>query len=126
MILVTKQLMKTYDSLQVTALTIIMGTVWLVLGTELFQPLRFRFSTGTWVAVAAQGMLATTAAYLLWNWGLARVPASRAGVFLNLEPLVGTLLGVLILHESLGPRAILGGLMIIASALYFTGRSKQA
>jgi drug/metabolite transporter (DMT)-like permease len=41
--------------------------------------------------VIAQGILGTTAAFLLWNWGLARVAAARAGVFLNLEPLVRAL-----------------------------------
>jgi hypothetical protein len=36
------------------------------------------------------------------------VSAARAGVFLNLEPLVGKLLGLMILHESLGTSGIAG------------------
>ncbi|PYX05865.1 MAG: hypothetical protein DMG88_20155 [Acidobacteria bacterium] len=52
--------------------------------------------------------------------GLARVPAARAGVFLNLEPLVGTLLGVVILGESLGVFGVLGGAMVLFAAAYFS------
>ena len=119
-ILITKRLMEKYDSLQITASMIVLGTIFLVLWVMLSQPWRFPFSPETWTALAAQGLFATAGAYLLWNWGLARVPASRAGVFLNLEPLTGALLGVFVLHETLGITAILGGAMIIGSAVYFS------
>jgi drug/metabolite transporter (DMT)-like permease len=92
MMLITKRLISEYGSLPVTAAMIITGTVILLVWIEATHPLRFHFSSGVWLAVIAQGLLATTAAYGFWNWGLARVPAARAGVFLNLEPLVGTIL----------------------------------
>jgi drug/metabolite transporter (DMT)-like permease len=123
-ILITKRLMERYDSLQITASMIVLGTIFLVSWVMLSQPWRFRFSPETWTALAAQGIFATAAAYLLWNWGLARVPASRAGVFLNLEPLTGALLGVFVLDETLGTTAILGGAMIIGSAVYFSWPTK--
>jgi drug/metabolite transporter (DMT)-like permease len=69
--------------------------------------------------------LATAGAYLCWNWGLAHMPAARAGVFLNLEPVVGTLLGMSLLHERLGSMAVLGGLLIISAAVYFSLRPHQ-
>jgi len=53
------------------------------------------------------------------------VPAARAGIFLNLEPLVGTLLGVFITGESLGALGILGGALILFAAAYFS-RPKAA
>ena len=80
----------------------------------------FHFAWKMWSAAAAQGLLATAGAYLTWNWCLARLPASRAGVFLNLEPLVGSILGVGLLHESLGLAAMLGGAMILGPAIYFS------
>lgn len=123
MILTTKRLMAEYDSLQVTAAMIILGTALLLVWVEVSHPARFHFSARAWIAVAAQGILATTLAYVLWNWGLARVPVSRAGVFLNMEPLVGAILGVTFLHESLGVLALLGGAMIIGSAVYFSRRT---
>jgi drug/metabolite transporter (DMT)-like permease len=121
-ILVTKRLVDTHDSLQVTAAMIVVGTLFLLAWAAFRQPLRFRFSPSVWAAVAAQGLLATAGAYLFWNWGLARVAASRSGVFLNLEPIVGTILGLLILHERLRLTAAFGAGLTIASAIYFSRR----
>ena len=122
MILISKRLMADYGSLQVTAAMLIIGTLILLAWTEFTHPVRTHFSTRVWLAVIAQGVLATTGAYVFWNWGLARVPAARAGVFLNLEPLIGTILGVVILHERLGTFGILGGALILISAAYFSRR----
>lgn len=123
MILISKRLMTEYGSLQVTATMLLIGTVILLVWTEATHPVRIHFSVRVWLAVIAQGFLATTGAYVFWNWGLARIPAARAGVFLNLEPLIGTLLGLAILHERLGTVGILGGLMTLSSAAYFSRRS---
>jgi len=61
------------------------------------------------MALAASGILCTATTTLLWNWGMTQVPASQAGVLLNMEPLMGSLLGVLVLHERLGGLRTLGG-----------------
>lgn len=125
-ILLSKHLLRKYGPVEITVWMILIGTGLLVLWSEAVDPLRFHFSPEIWAAAAAQGLIATAAAYLCWNWGLARVPASRAGVFLNLEPLVGTCLGVAILHEVLGAMALLGGAMILGPAVYFSRRSNPA
>ena len=48
---------------------------------------------------------------------MTQVPASKAGVLLNMEPLIGSLLGVFALGERLGPMAWVGGTMILGAAL---------
>ena len=73
-----------------------------------------------WLAVAASGLLCTAAATLLWNWGIHHVPASRAGVFLNIEPAVGAILGVEVLGDRLGAGTWIGGALIIAAAVVLT------
>jgi drug/metabolite transporter (DMT)-like permease len=80
-----------------------------------------------WLAVAGSGLLCTAAATLLWNWGIHHVPASRAGVFLNIEPAVGAILGVEVLGDRLGPGTWIGGALIIAAAVVLTttGRGEQ-
>jgi drug/metabolite transporter (DMT)-like permease len=80
-----------------------------------------------WLAVAASGLLCTAAATLLWNWGIHHVPASRAGVFLNIEPAVGAILGVELLGDRLGAGTWIGGALIIAAAVVLTatGRGEQ-
>jgi drug/metabolite transporter (DMT)-like permease len=77
-----------------------------------------------WLALAASGLLCTATTTLLWNWGLTQVPASQAGVLLNLEPLMGSLLGVFVLGERLGTTAWIGGGLILAAAVTLTTQSK--
>jgi len=120
-ILISKRLMRRYSALMVTAFVFWIGTILLaavVVATSGVPSLHY--STRAWVAVAVQGFLATASATVLWNWGLKRVPASQAGIFVNLEPLVGAILGVWLLHEALGIMALAGGALIIGGAVYFS------
>ena len=97
-ILLSKKLMETHSPPVVTAYTILSGSamlvVWVV-GSWLAAPLRHEnvtpppfahVSMSAWAALAASGLLCTATTTLLWNWGIHHVPASRAGVFLNIEP----------------------------------------
>ena len=83
-------------------------------------------SLKAWGALAASGLLCTASTTLLWNWGMTRVPASQAGVLLNIEPLMGSVLGVAILHEHLGGLGYVGGAMIVLAALTLTRSSTPA
>jgi len=84
-----------------------------------------RVSTKAWLALAISGILCTATTTLLWNWGIHHVPASRAGVFLNIEPALGSILGVELLGEKLGPFAWLGGALILAAAITLTTLGQQ-
>jgi drug/metabolite transporter (DMT)-like permease len=120
-ILLCKRLIVTYAPSVITAMVMITGTILLdawVLTTSGAPPIHL--STRAWVALAAQGLCATTIATLLWNWGVAHVPASEAGVFVNLEPALGAVLGVLILGETLGWTGLAGGALIIGAAVAMT------
>jgi drug/metabolite transporter (DMT)-like permease len=136
-ILLSKKLMRTHSPPLVTAYTILAGTVMLavrVLGPWLLNPLTranlapppfAHVSTTAWVALAISGLFCTATTTLLWNWGIHHVPASRAGVFLNLEPALGAWLGVQLLGEHLGPYAWAGGGLILAAAITLTTRGHQ-
>ena len=120
-ILISKRLMRHHSAVMVTAYvywigTLILGAV--VISTSGIPPVHY--SSRAWIAVAEQGLIATASTTLLWNWGLKRVPASQAGIFVNLEPLVGAILGVVVLHEVLSRTALLGGAMILGAAVYFS------
>ena len=126
-ILFNKQLMKRHSHLTVTAYGIACGTAmlipWVLLAHGL--PPVAHVSWKAWGALAASGVLCTATTTLLWNWGMTQVPASQAGVLLNIEPLMGSLLGVLVLGERLGATAWLGGGMILGAAMTLTTRSQQ-
>jgi drug/metabolite transporter (DMT)-like permease len=125
-ILFNKQLMERHSHIVVTAYGLAAGTLMLMV----YVPLRYGMppvagvSVKAWLALAGSGVLCTAATTLLWNWGMTQVPASQAGVLLNMEPLMGSLLGVLVLGERLGPSAWAGGGLILAAAVTLTTRSK--
>jgi len=126
-ILISKRLMRRHSAVMVTAIVFWVGTVLLaaVVITTSGVP-SLRYSIRAWIAVAEQGLFATATTTVLWNWGLKRVPASQAGIFVNLEPLVGAILGVSLLHENLGIMALAGGALIIAGALYFSYKPENS
>ena len=73
---------------------------------------------GTVAAVAALVVLGTILPFALYAIGQARVPAELAGAFVNLEPLVGAMIGAAVFHDAfgtgqaLGSAAILGGILL--------------
>jgi drug/metabolite transporter (DMT)-like permease len=125
-ILMNKQMMERHNHLTVTVYGLMLGTVMLTV----IMPFRYGMppvhgvSWKAWAALAASGVLCTATTTSLWNWGMTQVPASQAGVLLNMEPLLGSLLGVFVLSEKLGPSAWAGGGLILASAITLTTQSK--
>ena len=125
-ILFNKRLVERHSPVVVTAYGLLLGTLMLMV----WVPLRYGMppvtgvSLKAWLALAGSGVLCTASTTLLWNWGMTQVPASQAGVLLNMEPLIGSLLGVLVLGERLGPSAWIGGTLILAAAVMLTTRSK--
>jgi drug/metabolite transporter (DMT)-like permease len=136
-ILLSKKLMLTHSPVVVSAYTILSGTLMLlvcVFGRMIanpwiahkVQPPPFTgISLNAWAALAIGGLACTATTTFLWNWGIHHVPASRAGVFLNIEPALGSILGVKLLGEHLGPFAWAGGALILAAAIVLTTRGHQ-
>lgn len=137
-ILFSKKLMERHSPPVVTAYTILAGTAMLsiwILVPELVKPwipngsrpMPFaHISSTAWIALAISGLACTATTTFLWNWGIHHVPASRAGVFLNIEPALGSFLGVRLLGEHLGPHAWLGGGLILGAAIALTSRGHDA
>jgi drug/metabolite transporter (DMT)-like permease len=125
-ILLNKSLMERHSAIVVTAYGLLLGTMMLTLWVPLVygMPPVASVSLRAWLALAASGVLCTATTTLLWNWGMTQVPASQAGVLLNMEPLIGSLLGVFVLGERLGPSAWIGGGLILVAAITLTTRSK--
>ena len=125
-ILLNQRLMKTHSPLVITAYGVFSGTAMMaawVLVVDGAPPVR-GISPGVWLALASSGVLCTATTTLLWNWGIHHVPASRAGVFLNIEPALGSVLGVKLLGDQLGPLTWVGGVLIIGAAVVLTARGE--
>ena len=118
-ILCNKSLVARHSPVVVTGYGMAIGTLMLLVWVPLTSgmPPVHGISRTAWLALVASGLLCTATTTLLWNWGMTHVQASHAGVLLNAEPLIGSLLGVLLLHETLGPTGLLGGVLIHVDAV---------
>lgn len=63
------------------------------------------------------GVISTSIAFLLWNRGLQMLNASSGGVFFFVQPVVGTLLGWLILGETISITFWVGSVLILLGVL---------
>ena len=74
------------------------------------------------------GIVCTGLAYILWNQGLAALPASNCSALYPVQPLTSTVMGVLFFKESVGLPFALGTACIIAGelvCLLYKSREKE-
>lgn len=82
------------------------GMDWSVLGWE------------AWAAILYSGFLSTGVAYVLWNYGIVHVGASRTAVYANLLPAVAIVVAVFWLGEGVTLPQVLGGLLVVGGVLW--------
>ncbi|MEX0980116.1 MAG: EamA family transporter [Gemmatimonadota bacterium] len=113
----TRNLIRTYGSLQVTAWTLWAGTVGIVLfGVPSLAAAGLSgVSGGAWAGVLYAGALAVGLAYSLWNRGIGRLGSARTSVYSNLVPVVALVAAWLWLSEVPAPMQITGALVILGS-----------
>jgi drug/metabolite transporter (DMT)-like permease len=70
---------------------------------------------GVWVALALTALAATALAFVVQTWAQAHLSPTRAALVMTTEPVFGGLFAVLIGGEHLGPRTVLGALLVLAA-----------
>ena len=70
---------------------------------------------GVWLLVLYIAVAATAGPYLLNAYAISKVPASVVAIYIYLQPIIGFVLAILFLRESIGPA------FITATALVFAG-----
>jgi drug/metabolite transporter (DMT)-like permease len=63
-------------------------------------------------------VFSTACGFLLWNRGLQMLNASSGGLFFFFQPVVGTLLGWLVLGENIGITFWIGSILILTGVLF--------
>jgi drug/metabolite transporter (DMT)-like permease len=71
-----------------------------------------------WGGVLYLGIVSTACGFLLWNRGLQMLNASSGGLFFFFQPVVGALLGWLILGENIGITFWIGSILILTGVLF--------
>jgi drug/metabolite transporter (DMT)-like permease len=69
------------------------------------------------LAVLALTVVGTVVPFTLFASGQRHVSTKVAGAFLNLEPLVGVLIGIIAFGDPVGPRQLLGGAAVLGGIL---------
>lgn len=68
-----------------------------------------------WVSVIGLAVVATAVAYLIQTWAQARVPATAVAVVLTLEPVFAGIFGVLLHHDDLTGRILVGAGLVVGA-----------
>jgi drug/metabolite transporter (DMT)-like permease len=71
-------------------------------------------SAESWIKVVYLGLMASGAAFVVYNIALRELDATAVGVWMNLVPIVGMLAAVIFLGESLNPWQIAGAVVALA------------
>ena len=112
-----KALLVKHSPLLITAATIAGSTIfWIpIAGGDILFGGWHPLSLTAWLSVGWLALMSTVIAYFAWFKGLATVDGSAAASTLFIQPLLGTVLAIVLLHDQLLPTTIVGGILIIAS-----------
>ncbi|MEH7494749.1 DMT family transporter [Neobacillus niacini] len=122
MSVLVKRLPSDYSQIVVTTYSILVALI--VLTPFVLPRLHaIKFSELThpaiWGGLLYLGIVSTAGGFLLWNRGLQMLNASSGGIFFFFQPVVGTLLGWLILGEKIGVTFWIGSILIL-TGVFFT------
>jgi drug/metabolite transporter (DMT)-like permease len=119
-----KPYLKRYSPLQFTACAIWFGTLFLLIfAPGLAQQLPTAAPDAT-LAVVYMGIFPGAIGYVSWSYVLSRIPASRAGSFLYMVPVVAIVIAWVWLGEMPALPALLGGVFIIAGIVLVNARGR--
>ncbi len=110
-----KKLVSTFPWLVITTASISAGILFLLpfaIGELLLQGMPHLRADGL-VQLLYLGAASSALGYALWNYGLRFLDASEAAPYINLIPVVGLLLSVILLHEPLSLIQAAGGALTL-------------
>ncbi len=112
-----KALLARHSSLLVTS-TAIVGSTFFWIPVAAFNVLKGGWPAIGWQAWLGVGWLAsmsTAVAYLAWFQGLEVIDGAAAAITLFIQPLLGTVLAILVLGDQLVATTVVGGVLILCS-----------
>ena len=120
MSILIKRVPTSYSPLVVTAYSILVAiislTPFVIKGLSEIDMSQLAHPT-IWGGILYLGIVSTACAFILWNRGLQLLNASSGGLFFFFQPLVGTLLGWLLLGEKIGGTFWIGAFLILSGVL---------
>jgi len=122
-LVVSKRTMHRVDALAATALMFAFGAIPIALfGGSALTRLDFgAVPLAAWLWGAFIVAFPTAGAYVLISWTLARAEASLVALFVYMQPVIATILGITFQHETLTARTVLGALIIFGGVYLALG-----
>jgi drug/metabolite transporter (DMT)-like permease len=101
------------------ALTVVqLGVVGVVcLGLGALDGIDLPSNRSFWAPVIGLAVVATAGAYLVQTWAQARLPAAVAALALTMEPVFASAFGVLVDHDEVTIRIVLGGVLVVGAMI---------
>jgi drug/metabolite transporter (DMT)-like permease len=79
-----------------------------------------------WIAIIYLGLVSSAICYILYNRVVKILPAVQVGNFMNLDPVVGAIIAVLVLHDKVTIIQIIGGLLVLGGVVLTSRKHKGA
>ncbi|MEO8491983.1 EamA family transporter [Pseudomonas sp.] len=115
--LFSRGLNRELGALQTVTWSILLGTLMLAATTAFSGRLTVAavqaIQLPQWLSLVYLGVLGSALAYILWYDGIRHIGATRAGVFIALNPLTAVICGAMLLGEQLTLPMLLGGAVIL-------------
>jgi len=116
-----KNLTSRHDSVTMNTFVYLGGAV-VLSPVILWQPVHFAAVSATaWLSLAYMALFPSVVSYLIYSYALAHMEASRVSASSYLQPLLATLIAIVILDEHLTAPILTGGTLVLAG-VYITER----
>jgi drug/metabolite transporter (DMT)-like permease len=122
----SKPMLKEYSPLKLTAVTMAIGTLPLILvsAPSLSTENWAAISTNAWLSLAFSAVFAIAIGYVLWYTGVSRIGSSRTALYDNLVTVFAVASAWVLLSESMTAIQIIGAALVFLS-LYVARRNRK-
>ncbi len=104
-------LIRRYGAVGASSVTLIVGTM-MFLPIGLWPALSFPYNSltgGDWGQILYLAVITSVVSYFLWYFALGRIEAGKAALFSNLQPILTTIMMVLLLGQGITVAFVVGG-----------------
>jgi drug/metabolite transporter (DMT)-like permease len=117
--LVIKHLSARYNAWLLTGFQALVGAAFFAPGAFASNPATWASAPlATWAGIVYLGVFVSLGAFGLYNTALARLPASRAALAINLVPAVAMLTGWVALGETMSPAQLVASAVLVAAVMF--------
>jgi drug/metabolite transporter (DMT)-like permease len=114
-----KRLITKYGPIDASAMTLLTGTA-IFLPIGIIPAMQFDYGAigfWTWGQILYLGIITSVVAYVMWYYALARAEAGKVALFANLQPILTTIMAVVLLGQDVTVPFVIGGAIAILGVI---------